>query len=157
MSSTTQEQYDAYYENFMKQKHDRLRREEQLNERLTAMLGVNAAGVSIIGDYETHGDPMTYEEYLDWLSKADEREEHKKQLEKEREERMLQRVKEAEDNSKKFKAYIETLPKMYNVKEWRTVAKTLPIKLKPIPRGTKAVEVTSVNNNAGIEVRYLKV
>ncbi len=146
--------YNVYYENFMNKKKDREEREKKLNEKLTAKLGINCAGVSIIGDYDDNGDPKTFEEYIDWLNKADEREQHKKELEELHKQEQIERQKNNDTKINKFREYLETLPKTYTVKEWRIVVKNLDLKTKPIPRGTKTLNV--IKKDSGLELKYIK-
>ena len=146
--------YKEYYDNFMKKKHDREEKEKKINETLSARLGTNVTGISILSNYDEMGDPKTFEDYVDWLSKADEREQHAKELEEQRKKEYEERLKEAQDKSNTFKEYLNTLPKSYTPNEWRKVSKHLNLKPQRIPRLTKTLEVVKKDN--GLEIKYIK-
>jgi coproporphyrinogen III oxidase-like Fe-S oxidoreductase len=153
-SKTLEADYKIYYDNFMKVKNDREEKEKLFNEQMSAKLGYNCAGVSIVGDYDSYGNPKTFEEYIDWLSKADERVQHAKELEEKNKKQQEERQKERNEKSNAFNKYLNTLPKTYTVKEWRDVVKSLELKTKPIPRGTVRIDVSK--NGLGVRVVTIK-
>jgi hypothetical protein len=152
MPKVSDEDYEKYVSEFLKQKEHIKNEEERLSKMMSDKLGITFAGVSIIRSYETDGDPMSKKDYVEWMEGKEERE----RIEKETHEK---RIKEIEDKNKEikntFNTFISTLPQAYSPKEWRDKSSTLNIKKTPIPRGTKEV-IVSKGDRGGIKIEYKK-
>lgn len=153
-SKSLEDAYKAYYDKFMANKRDLAERNERLQEHFKQKLGFSVNVNILNGNYDARGDPMTFEDYVDWVNKADERAAEAKKREEEREKEKQERINQHNNKVKKFNDYLETLPKTYTPKDWRDVAKDLDIKNKPIPRGTKLLEINKQNN--GLTIKYIK-
>jgi hypothetical protein len=151
-----QAMYIQYVIEFNKKKAVVEAKREAMEERLK-VLGLSA-NVIMNYDYDSRERPMDFDEWREWEAGAEQRRLDALEREKEREkERLAENERRRllnEASSKTFNDYLDSLPKTYTPTEWRTVAKTLPIKIKPVPRGT--VSITCEKNGSSITVRYAK-
>ena len=146
--------YEQYVDEFNKKKAVNDAKKEAMEKRLE-VLGLSA---NVIMDYDSYGSPMDFDEWREWEAGAEQRRidalEQSKKAEEERVAENERRRQQNETNHNTFNTYLESLPKSYTPSEWRIVAKTLPIKLQPVPRGTKTV--TCERNGSRIRINFKK-
>jgi hypothetical protein len=149
--------YEQYVDEFNKKKAIYDAQTKAMEDKAKA-LGLYGK-VEFIGvDYDAMGRAMDFDEWREWEAGAEQRRldslERAKQAEEERVAENERRRQQNETNKNTFNTYLETLPKSYTPSEWRTIAKTLPIKLKPVPRGT--VTVVCERSGSSISIRFKK-
>ena len=145
MSKVSKEDYDKYVSNFMKDKEKRKNKEEELNQMFREKLGFSPLVSDCYDD-----EPKSFDDYVIWVENEEKR---KKIAEEEHKERVKKMIEKDKENEIVFNNFLTTLPQNFTPKEWREIVKTLPIKYKPIPRGTKQV-IVSKSSDRSIKIEY---
>ena len=131
--------YEQYVDEFNKKKAVNDAKKEAMEKRLE-VLGLTA---NVIMDYDSYGSPMNFDEWREWEAGAEQRRldalEEAKKAEEERVAENERRRQQNETYRNILNTFLESLPKSYTPSEWRTIAKTLPVRQKPVPRGTKTI------------------
>ena len=147
--------YEQYVDEFNKKK--------AIEDNMIKTMEEKVKSLGMFGNVMIHdnpyGSPMNFDEWREWEAGAEQRRldalEEAKKAEEERVAENERRRQQNETYRNILNTFLESLPKSYTPSEWRTIAKTLPVRQKPVPRGTKTI-LCERSGDTGFRMNYKK-